>query len=152
MVLGNPTKRDNLFAYRTIAFSGHSFQSVRLKLSFVTLWLRRDGTGLSPTTPHTQRSRAWHVRGLGCSPFARRYWGNRGCFLFLRVLRWFTSPGSLPHPMDSDEDHEGLPRRVSPFGDLRIKACLTAPRSLSQLATSFVAFLHLGILRVLLVT
>ena len=73
-------------------------------------------------------------------------------FFFLRVLRWFTSPGSLPHPMDSDEDHEGLPRRVSPFGDLRIKACLTAPRSLSQLATSFVAFLHLGILRVLLVT
>ena len=44
------------------------------------------------------------------------------------------------------------PRRVSPFGDLRIKVCLTTPRSLSQLATSFIAFLHQGILRVLLVT
>ena len=31
--------------------------------------------------------------GLGCSPFARRYSGNRGCFLFLRVLRCFSSPG-----------------------------------------------------------
>ena len=33
--------------------------------------------------------------GLGCSPFARRYLGNRGCFLFLRVLRCFSSPGWL---------------------------------------------------------
>ena len=31
--------------------------------------------------------------GLGCSPFARRYSGNRFCFLFLRVLRCFNSPG-----------------------------------------------------------
>ena len=28
--------------------------------------------------------------------FARRYSENRCCFLFLRVLRWFTSPGRLP--------------------------------------------------------
>ena len=41
--------------------------------------------------------------------------------------------------------------RVSPFGNLRIKACLAAPRSLSQLATSFIAFLRQGIHRVLLV-
>ena len=36
--------------------------------------------------------------GLGCSPFARRYSGNRICFLFLGVLRWFTSPRSLRIP------------------------------------------------------
>ena len=30
---------------------------------------------------------------LACSPFARRYWGNRVFFLFLRVLRCFSSPG-----------------------------------------------------------
>src|SRR5678815_2791869 len=29
--------------------------------------------------------------GLGCSAFARRYWRNHYCFLFLQVLRWFTS-------------------------------------------------------------
>ena len=34
--------------------------------------------------------------GLGCSPFARHYWGNHCCFLFLRVLRCFSSPRS-PH-------------------------------------------------------
>ena len=37
--------------------------------------------------------------------------------------------------------------RVAPFGNLRIKACLTAPRSLSQLTTSFIASQRLGIHR-----
>src|SRR2546430_16545221 len=41
--------------------------------------------------------------------------------------------------------------RVAPFGDLRIKACLAAPRSLSQLATSFFAYSRQGIHRVPLV-
>ena len=34
--------------------------------------------------------------GLGCSLFARHYLGNHCCFLFLRVLRCFSSPGLLP--------------------------------------------------------
>ena len=40
-----------------------------------------------PTTP-----RCMHL-GLGSSHFARRYFGNLCRFLFLRVLRCFTSPG-----------------------------------------------------------
>ena len=43
------------------------------------------------------------------------------------------------------------PRRVSPFGNLRIKACLAAPRSLSQLTTSFFASRYQGIHRTPLV-
>ena len=34
--------------------------------------------------------------GLGCFRFARRYSGNRVCFLFQGVLRCFTSPRLLP--------------------------------------------------------
>ena len=45
--------------------------------------------------------------GLGSSAFARHYLRNHGCFLFLGVLRCFTSPGvarkayefSLPYPV-----------------------------------------------------
>ena len=37
-----------------------------------------------------------NYKDLGCSPFARHYSGNHYCFLFLRVLRCFSSPGSLP--------------------------------------------------------
>ena len=37
--------------------------------------------------------------GLGFSPFARRYSGNHCCFLFLRLLRCFSSGGSLDTPI-----------------------------------------------------
>ena len=33
--------------------------------------------------------------GLGCCAFARHYLRNHFCFLFLRLLRCFSSPGSL---------------------------------------------------------
>jgi hypothetical protein len=74
--------------------------------------------------PRCNAGRLMHIEGLGCSLFARRYWGNRDCFLFLRVLRWFTSPGWPRHPMDSDDALEDYPRAVSRFGDLRVEACL----------------------------
>jgi hypothetical protein len=41
--------------------------------------------------------------------------------------------------------------RVSPFGNLRVKACLAAHRSLSQLTTSFIASRYQGIHRTPLV-
>ena len=56
--------------------------------------------------------------GLGCSPFDRHYLGNHYCFLFLRVLRCFSSPGLPP-------DYSGSPafnRRGCP---IRIPADIT---------------------------
>ena len=34
-----------------------------------------------------------NMRSLGSSPVARRYWGNHVCFIFLEVLRCFSSLG-----------------------------------------------------------
>ena len=48
------------------------------------------------------------TRGLGCSDFARHYSRNRSYFLFLRVLRCFSSPGSPPIPMCSEWDNATL--------------------------------------------
>ena len=91
-----------------------------------------------------------HIKGLGCSLFARRYWGNRICFLFLRVLRWFTSPGRPRHPMYSDDVLEGYSRgcpiRKSPGQSL-----FATHRSFSQLTASFIAVLRQGIHRTPLV-
>ena len=73
--------------------------------------------------------------GLGSSAFARRYLRNRCFFLFLRVLRCFSSPGSPPCTMDSCRDARDLPVRVSPFGHPRIDGHLPLPaafRSLSR--------------------
>ena len=42
--------------------------------------------------------------GLGSFHFARRYFGNRVFFLFLRLLRCFSSPGSRRMAMDLPYD------------------------------------------------
>ena len=42
--------------------------------------------------------------GVGSFRFARRYFGNHCCFLLLRLLRCFSSPGSPPHAMDLHAD------------------------------------------------
>ena len=44
-----------------------------------------------PATPILLSWQAWHNIGLDCFHFARRYFGNHCCFLFLKVLRCFTS-------------------------------------------------------------
>ena len=47
--------------------------------------------------------------GLGCSPFARHYLGNHFCFLFLRVLRCFSSPGLPTIAGVTESSSAGLP-------------------------------------------
>ena len=57
------------------------------------------------------------------------------CFLFLRLLRCFSSPGSLPYVMYWRMDDRGFLCRVSPFGNLRVSGYLlltAAYRSLSR--------------------
>ena len=75
--------------------------------------------------------------GLGFSPFARRYLGNRCFFLFLGVLRCFSSPGSPHTAIYSLYDTWSL-HQVSFL--IRISAgrgLFAALRSFSQLVTSF---------------
>ena len=77
--------------------------------------------------------------GLGSFPFARRYSGNRCFFLFLRLLRCFSSPGSLRMAMNSPYGDRGLLCRVSPFRHPRITGYLLLPaafRSLSRLSSA----------------
>ena len=80
--------------------------------------------------------------GLGSFPFARRYSGNRVFFLFLRLLRCFSSPGSLPYVMDWRMDNWRFSSWVSPFRNLRITGYLLLPeafRSLSRLSSALSA-------------
>ena len=67
-------------------------------------------------------------------------------FLFLRVLRCFSSPTYLSQSYFIQKGVAGHNSYgVSPFGHLRIKAQLAAPRSLSQLHASFIGILRQGI-------
>ena len=95
-------------------------------------------------------SRSFNPRprsGLGSSPFARRYSGNHCCFLFLRVLRCFSSRVPLSQTICSSADDTLLRMPGSP---IRIPAdlCLrTAPRRVSPFVASFFSFKCLGIHR-----
>ena len=109
-----------------------------------SLWIL--STGLSPSLacfPKTVllsseslsavRTPACTHTGLGSSAFARRYLRNRVFFLFLRVLRCFSSPGSLHMTMCSSYDSVGPPHWVSPFGYLRIVGYLHLPEAFRSL-------------------
>ena len=93
-------------------------------------------TFLQSITPECSHS------GLGSFHFARRYFGNRVFFLFLRVLRCFSSPGSPCMAMYSPCSDRGFLCQVSPFRYLRIVGHLLLPeafRSLSRLSSALSA-------------
>lgn len=73
------SRKSSRFIYGTVTLYGGPFQisSTTIASFFMSM----------SATPLTE------VNGLGSSPFARRYLGNRFFFLFLRVLRCFSSPG-----------------------------------------------------------
>ena len=105
--------------YRTITVYGRTFQNVPLALRIPQR---------GPTTPHARR----HAHGLGSSPVARHYWGNHCYFLFLEVLRCFSS---LRSPLYICRDNSPSDCRVVPFGNPRIIGHLHLPeayRSLSR--------------------
>ena len=113
--------------------------NTRLSLSlagFPKTFLLASNSLLQSITPERTRS------GLGSFPFARRYSGNRCFFLFLRVLRCFSSPGSLHTPMDSVHDDRSSSCRVPPFRHPRLNGYLLLPaafRSLSRLSSALSA-------------
>ena len=146
-LLRSHSKEDCIFTYAAVTLYGRPFQTVQLILSYPSfhpldpLFRERPVDDCGPATP----SSPCGSPGLGSSEFARHYYRNHGCFLLLGVLRWFTSPGLPHHPMYSDGGIEcshsmGFPIRKSPDHSL-----LAASRSLSQLITSFFAYLRLGI-------
>src|SRR4051794_26601338 len=152
--LGATGSHDCIFTYAAVTLFGRPFQTVQLMLPcpafnqeiptplpFTVAARLKPPDYCGPATPGSP----CESPGLGYSAFARHYSRNHGCFLFLGVLRWFTSPGLPVHPMDSDARNEcshplGFPIRKSPDHSL-----LAASRGLSQLTTSFFAYLRLGI-------
>ena len=88
---------------------------------------------ITPVCTHT---------GLGFSAFARRYLRNRCFFLFLALLRCFSSGGSRRNAMYLRYDDWVFPSQVSPFRHLRINGYLLLPeafRSLSRLSSALSA-------------
>ena len=140
--------------YSGTGFESRSFSFTRLSRSMAPL-----PSGLQLTTglvtlllPALQPPLDRNPLGLGCCDFARHYFRNRGFFLFLQVLRWFTSLSLLVPDYVFIGPYYGFtvvgfPIRTSPSQSL-----LAARRGLSQLATSFIAIFCQGIHHAPLVT
>ena len=130
MYSGYPSSLLN-FVYGTVTLFGPPFQ-VRSTIKF--------STKQGPNPPHIT------IWSLGSSNFARHYFQNRFFFLFLRVMRCFSSPGSPRIPIDSVYDTITLLMVSSLIRKSAGQRSFATLRSLSQLVTSFFGAIYQGIL------
>ena len=115
----DPTRALQDFTYGAITLFCRTFQNVPLSIQI---------SYCSPATPSDKSD------GLGSSAFARHYLRNHCCFLFLRLLRCFTSPGLALKPYCIQTPVTGhYSSRVFPFGNLRINGCLHLPEAYRSL-------------------
>ena len=95
--LGTHHARPHVFSYRTLTVYGRPFQATSPNMQHLSLTPRQVDRRRRTPQPHTHNPYpVSHAHGLASSAFARHYSRNHNCFLFLWVLRCFTSPRS-PH-------------------------------------------------------
>ena len=154
MLLGVTLSSDRLTSTGVLPSMPDLPRVLRLQRSFLTARLFDSTTRTAPQHHVRNACQLSHAHGLASSAFARHYLRNHGCFIFLWVLRCFTSPRSLLLPYvfrQRSPDITPVSFEVSLFGDPRIEARLPAPRGLSQVTTSFIGSWCLGIHRLPLV-
>ena len=120
------------FVYRIVTFFDVSFQILQLGITILLAW----------SIPRTH-----YKFGLGSSDFARHYFRNHCCFLFLRVLRCFSSPGSPCIPIYSVCNNTILLVLSSLIRISTAHRIFAPNRGFSQLVTSFFGAMYQGILR-----
>lgn len=120
-LLGATPHQCHAYSYRTLTHSGTPSQTLHLHATFLTGQSCGSRTTRPPQPRTCNTCRLEHTHGLASSAFARHYSRNHTCFLFLRVLRCFTSPRYLPHPYtfragspDTTPDIPGFPIRTPP--------------------------------------
>ena len=108
-----------VFAYWTLTYYGLPSQTVLLTTRITYAVLNPAGIA---------------THGLASFPFARRYSENRFFFLFLRLLRCFSSAGSLHIPMDSAYGTCASHKWVAPFGNPGVDGYLLLTRAYRSLS------------------
>ena len=111
---------------------GRPFQTFRLDHWFFYSPALRPDRPYNPAV-HARRFGLFRVR----SPLLAE---SLTCFLFLEVLRWFTSLRCLPQPMYSAEDPPGLAGGGYPIRESPGQSLFAAHRGFSQLTTPFIDF------------
>ena len=118
------------FEYEAFTFFGVAFQPLLLSITLVTPDIKIS-IFLQPQFTN--------IIGLGCSRFARHYYGNHYLFSFPPGTKMFQFSGFT----SKYHETQTLPHYwqwVAPFGHFRIVAYFPAPRNLSQDITSFFVY------------
>lgn len=140
MLLGRCSTESRTYTYGAITRSGTAFQLT--SASHTISNSAHPWQQMYETLPQPQPCnpcQVSHRTGLAYSDFARHYSRNHYCFLFLWVLRCFTSPRSLHTPYFIQVQVTGHNSSwVTPFGNPRINARLPTPQGISQAPTSFI--------------
>ena len=136
-VLGIPSRSHYSFGYKAVTFCGGPFQAASARPAVCNCARALQRSEYDSHNPMLKTAVTLQQHGLGYSPFARRYLGNRGFFLFLGVLRCFSSPGCLDQPMDSVGRNWILLQLGCPIRRSPVQGLLAAPRGFSQLTASF---------------
>ena len=125
------------FMYEAVTLFGCSFQSNSIKKkNYNSETVFSEHIYLTTNASQHIQVITWYVFRL--FPFRSPLLRESLRFLFLALLRCFSSGRYSCYPMYSDNNILGLPGWVSPFGNPRIIAWLTAPRGLWQSSTSFI--------------
>ena len=112
-----------VFTYRILTFFDQPSHAVRLTIIVLNAVLNPER--IAPL-------------GLASSAFARHYSQNLGWFLFLALLRCFSSGGSPHIPILFSIWYTSYTCMDCSIRKSTDQSVLTAPRSLSQLITSFI--------------
>ena len=112
-----------VFTYRILTFYDQPSHAVRLTIAVLNAVLNPER--IAPL-------------GLASSAFARHYSQNLGWFLFLALLRCFSSGGSPHIPILFSIWYTSYTCMDCSIRKSTDQSVLTAPRSLSQLITSFI--------------
>ena len=140
VILGNTNLEVDQFSVTGLLPATAQLSScVHLTADFVTRAPRRCAETSGPTTPIQQRHRAITLHGFRLDPFRSPLLGvslllsfPQGTEMF--QFPWLSQPALCVQTGVTGHDSS----RVSPFGNPRINACLTASRGLSQPAASFI--------------
>ena len=95
-LLGSPNKKSPTFRLRGYHPLWQNFPESSAILNFCNFSLDLHIENIGSHYTGYKTNAVLQATGLGSFPFARRYSGNRFFFLFLGVLRCFSSPGYPP--------------------------------------------------------
>ena len=138
VVLRNLHGERSSFAYGDFTLCVGPSQALRLSVFFVTPRPLCNAAKQALQPPVCNAHRLTHTR-FELFPFRSPLLGESVRFLFLWLLRCFTSPGRLTPPYGFRRESWGFAPCGFPIRTFPLQSLLPAPRNFSQAVTSFIA-------------